>query len=477
MKRRNLIIVACFLVYIAIVILPPLIYHYVYPNNNDDTIGHLNNILANGLHNPFKANFIYAGYIYIGYPLLALSHFIHVSFYSVWVWFNLLIMLPVGFVLYFIGSKLVNWQTGLLMLLIPTVVAGGLMNYQDTGIIFSMIEVAMLMPLLIYLCVRYWAEKRVYQLILIVLLTIIASTFHTSGIYVPMIVMISLVAYLIYMVVKKDFGNVKKALILSATILVVSCISIVLVAPQTLSLVYKLGDVLFSKAVVTSGVIQITTTRTYSMPIWYWLVSFVSIAVVVLVITAFYVIIKERVKFNQSTKMYLYLGMCWIVPMLVMGFGRLTVDPIRSEMDSAIIVAIFGALLFGSVFMLIKDKTLLMMLAVVVVASSGQTLRLHFQDNSAVKLSDKEAINYINTLHYSNYTCSSNVAYWVYDQLVNAKYSENADLIITRSKPMTPRSDKVDSTYISHDYVITAQDVLLKSFANNGIEVDIYEKR
>ena len=164
MKKR-LLIIGCFVLYAAIIILPALIYHYVYPNNNDDTMGHFSIIVANGLANPFKANFIYAGYIYLEYPMLAISKFLHVNFYTVWVWFNIIIMIPLGYILYYIGTKLINWQTGLLMLFLPTIVSNGLMTYQDSGVIYSMLLVGLLMPLLILIFVKYWEQKKVWQLV------------------------------------------------------------------------------------------------------------------------------------------------------------------------------------------------------------------------------------------------------------------------------------------------------------------------
>ena len=101
---------------------------------------------------------------------------------------------------------------------------------------------------------------------------------------------------------------------------------------------------------------------------------------------------------------------------------------------------------------------------------------LWFRNNSAIKESDRQVIAYLNTLDYTNYNCNSDVPYWVYDQLISEKYSANAtDLIIVRNKPMTPQSDITVPEYIPHDYSITSQ-VLVKSFINNGIEVDIYEK-
>lgn len=477
MKRR-LLIIGCFALYAAIIILPALIYHYVYPNNNDDTMGHFSIIVANGLANPFKANFIYAGYIYLEYPMLAISKIFHANFYTVWVWFNIVAMLPIGYILYSIGTKLVNWQTGLIILFLPAVVSNGLMTYQDSGVIYSMILVAVLMPTLIYLFVKYWQENKTWQLIVILLLTIITSTFHTSGIYVPIVTGVSFIGFMIYKLYKHE--SFKRGLIICTEIIGVSLISIGILTPQTLQFVHHLIAVVAPNVINTIPTNQTTlinSSRTYSLPLWYWAVSFVSFGIIATIIIAIYAIIKDKIKLSSQVKMYLYILLCWIVAMLILGFGKISVDPIRAEMDTSIIIAIFASILFGAIFIKMKDKTILMMLAIIVVACSAQTLHLHFQDNSAVKTADKEAITYLNTLNYTNYNCSSTLSYWIYDQLIHEKYLEDAtDLIVTRNIHMTPRSDTTNPTYIPHGYIVNSQDKLIKTFVSDGIEVDIYEK-
>ena len=478
MKKR-LLIIGCFVLYAAIIILPALIYHYVYPNNNDDTMGHFSIIVANGLANPFKDNFIYAGYIYLEYPMLAISKFLHVNFYTVWVWFNIIIMIPLGYILYYIGTKLINWQTGLLMLFLPTIVSNGLMTYQDSGVIYSMLLVGLLMPLLILIFVKYWEQKKVWQLVFLFILIIITSTFHTSGVYIPIAAGGSLCGFLIYKLIKrqKDF---KRATVLGISIIGVSLISIAVLTPQTFQFVHHLVGVVSPNVITvipTQQTTQINSSRVYSMPVWYWAVSFVSLGIIASIIISIYAIIKDKIKLSSQVKMYLYILFCWICAMLVLGFGKVSVDPIRAEMDTSIIVAIFAAILLGSVIIGMKDKTILIMLAIIVVACSAETLHLHFQNNSAVKTADKEAIAYLNTLDYTNYNCSSTLSYWIYDQLINEKYSADAtDLIITRNISMTPRSNATDPTYISHGYTLNSQDVLIKSFSSGGVTVDIYER-
>lgn len=471
MKRRNLIIAACFLVYIAIVILPSIIHHYVYPNNNDDTILFLNIILANGLHNPFAAHFVYAGYIYLCYPLLWFSHIAHLNFYTVWVWFNILIMVPIGCVLYFIGAKLIDWKAGLMMLLFPIFVSGGIVSYETTGVLFSLILTTILMPLLIYCVVQYLLKRRVYLLILVIILAIVTSTFHTTGLYVPIVAGVALVGFIIYKLAKKEFTkSYIKLCLFVLIVLVIGLGAIFILNPQSVDFVGKLFGVITGS--------QTIWQRQYSLPAWYWLTAFVSLPIIAVIGVSLFIIVKNKVQLSNQIKLYLYLLVCWVVVLLILGYGRLSPDPIRAELDTSIAIGLLGTLLFGIALPKIKDKTILLALSILIFGGLAMQLHYWFQNNSAIKESDKEAIAYINTLQFSSYNCSSNVPYWIYDQLSNIKYSnETSDLIITRNKPASPRSDRTFPEYVPHDYTLNSQDVLVKSFVNDGVEVDIYEQK
>lgn len=469
MKRRNLIIVACFLVYIVIVILPSLIYHYVYPNVNDDT-STLLITMSNGLHNPASVN--YAGSLYLGYPLSFLASILHISLYNVWLWFNLLILIPIGTVLYYIGSKLVDWKTGLLMLVIPTFVSGGILNYQVMGIVFNLIETAILIPLLIYFVVKYILEKKKYQLVISIILSIVASTFHTTGLYVPMIMVVAWGIFIIYKLIKREF---KKVIYLKYSLIVAGMVVLCFGAITIISSRTYVYIATTANNIVNNG--NAYALR-FSTPITQWLITFVAIPVIVIIGVSIYIVVKEKIQFSKQIKLYLYILSCWVAILLMLGFGRLGTAPVRAETDCAIALGLIATLLLGIALNKTKDQAIIFMLTIIIVG--GLTIQIHawFQNNSAVKESDKEAIVYLNTLNYSNYNCSSTIPYWIYDDLSKIKYSADAtDLIITRNKPMTPSSDKTNYNYVPHYYSLNSQDILVKSFVNNGIEVDIYEKQ
>jgi hypothetical protein len=100
-----------------------------------------------------------------------------------------------------------------------------------------------------------------------------------------------------------------------------------------------------------------------------------------------------------------------------------------------------------------------------------------FDYNSAVRPADREAITYMNTLDIDEYNCSPQVAYWIYDRFVEAKYSVNASgLLIVRSLPMTPRSDPKNKWYGGHGIYPDDGYALLKTFKDGKVTVKVYEK-
>ena len=221
---------------------------------------------------------------------------------------------------------------------------------------------------------------------------------------------------------------------------------------------------------------QTISTRNLTMPIMLW-ISFVTIPMILIIGISLFLILKNKIKLNRQSKLYLYALGCWLFVLGILGFGRISTDPIRAELDATVVIALIGAFLLGIVLTNVKDKSVLMIFAFIVLIGMAIQFNLWFRDNTAITISDKQAISYLNTLNYSDYNCDSNVPYWIYDRLIKEQYSSNAtDLIIVRNKPMTAESDSTNADFIPHNYTLTPQDILVKSFSNNGIEVDIYEK-
>jgi len=355
--KRRLLIISCFILYAAIIILPPFIHHYIYPNLSDDTA----NLLLNMSHGLQNLN--YAGSLYLYYPLSLISNVIHSSLYHVWMWFNLLILIPVGVVLYFIGSKLSDWKTGLLMLLIPIFVSYGILSYSIMGVIYSEILVAILMPVLIYFVTKYLLEKRAYQLIISIVLGAFTCTFHPSGLYVPMVAFTALVVYLIYKLVRRDFTDIRYYFKMSAIIIgfiIFNLVMIKLISPNTWVQIGSLLDSIFKHQSITK----------YSLPILEWIMTFVTLPIIIILGVSIYIILKDKIALSKQLRLYLYFMACWLVVLLVLGYGMLSIAPDRAEVDMASVIGIVTALLLG-VSLKAKDKTTGKVNSIKITASSG----------------------------------------------------------------------------------------------------------
>ncbi|MFA5300801.1 MAG: hypothetical protein WC389_21635, partial [Lutibacter sp.] len=130
MKLKNFITIVSFIALGLVSILPPIIQGYWYPNLSDDTANHLSVILrlVNGTLPSFE--FRYLGYAIIGYPMYWISQLFNIEMTTLFLWLHCLIPLIAGAVLYFVFSQLVNWITGLLMLIIPVFVSGASVYYM-----------------------------------------------------------------------------------------------------------------------------------------------------------------------------------------------------------------------------------------------------------------------------------------------------------------------------------------------------------
>ena len=75
------------LFYVGIVILPPIIHGYVYPNLGDDAAVYMNRIEAMG---ESATSIQYTGYTIAGYPMLFIRDTLGWSIDTQFLWFNFL---------------------------------------------------------------------------------------------------------------------------------------------------------------------------------------------------------------------------------------------------------------------------------------------------------------------------------------------------------------------------------------------------
>lgn len=460
-----------FLSFTLIIILPALIYHYVYPNLSDDTANHLISIerMISGDKNIIVMR--YMAYVYIGYPMYYLSQLFHISMISIFNWVNILTPLMVGFTLYYVFNELIGRLAGYIAMIVPLFVSGTMLYYQYFGIVFDLINIGVLYPLLILFSIRWLQQRRIYQLVLTLIFSLLTVTFHTNGIYLIFITLLSAFIYVIYRLIKKQRKNILSPIIIGFSVFSVSFIGLWLFMPYSLQqFKYLFFDMTPSELIGSriNGVYQAL------LPFHYYISMFVGLGIILISIVAIYLIRSNRIKINDSIKILLYVFSCWVILMLVVAYGHLSTIPLRQQLDAAIVLSFICITLIG-VVLTYNKKYLPFVLALVIIGSYPQFIPQWFMDNSAVKTADKQAMNYLNTLDNKYYNCSIEVAPWIYDSFVKEQYSSSyMDLIIIRNIGMTQSCDVKSVFYDGHGVEINDNYELLQKFNDGKVIVSIY---
>lgn len=471
--KQKIIIGASFAVLVLVTILPALIYGYVYPNMSDDTANHLSVILrmVNGTLPDFE--FRYLGYAIIGYPLYWISEITNISMVSLFNWFHILIPIVIGGVLYFVFSRLINWVAGLFALIIPVYISSASVYYMYFGIIFNLISVTILYPLLFYFTVKWIVEHRVWQLIGVIIFTFLVSTFHVNGIYLPVVAVFVMVVYLIYAKIMKR-KICRRKVFLGLIIMCIGIIFIIAIPYTRQQIIDVINGMLGNTILQNSRAIELNAVYKSIVPIDYFVSNFLSFFVVGLFVIAMIKFHTIKENFSSQSKLFLFIVCCWGIVLLIIAYGKFSTIPFRQQIDFAIVFSILTTILLGVASF--KGKQLVLVITVILVGLYPQFIPTWFHNNSAVKEVDKQTIEYLNTLDIESYDCSPTVSYVVYNLFTNAKYGNNADILIVRNEPMTQGSDVKNVYYDGHGRTNIDGYVLDKIFEDGVVRICVYRR-
>jgi hypothetical protein len=121
----------------------------------------------------------------------------------------------------------------------------------------------------------------------------------------------------------------------------------------------------------------------------------------------------------------------------------------------------------------VGDRAISLVCALVVVCSVPM-VDVYFDYNSAVKPIDLKAIEYINSLDGEYFSCSPEVAPWIYGRYLNKTYKEGEFPYIDRNIPMTSKTNKNTKYYWFADKKepkYPMQDAV--KFAQGGIIINV----
>lgn len=453
MKRKILVLAA----FCVIIVLPPLVHGYVYPNVGDDTAAHLD-IFDKIKASEYNDSPLILSYRIVGYPLVWISNFTKVKIEPLFLWFNYISLILIGLTVYFVFYRLLNVKTGWLSLVVLVFGAQSILFQFYYGQIFNAINMGIILPFLIFFSVRYLTQKKVYQLVMSLVLAVLFGAFHTSGIYLPFATAFVFGVYLVYSLARRKV-LLKGAFYLGGGILVLSLVGFLISITNTRDLWYAVLH-------------QLDNVRGFPIP--NYLLGIVSPTVLILIgfAVAFF---KDIIKTISPEARLIFLLLCGMAVVLgVAAFSGLSLDPFRQALDLATVLALLVCVLVGS----LKWKN--QMVAGVVLMAIGfglwHNLPTWFSYNSAITRADKEAIQYVSSLG-KTYTVSPNVAYWIYDRFMHVAYSENgSDILIARNLPMTPRSDSENYWYQPYGHEPDESLTLLRTFTDGKVTVKVYTK-
>ena len=146
--------------------------------------------------------------------------------------------------------------------------------------------------------------------------------------------------------------------------------------------------------------------------------------------------------------------------------------PYRLMLDLAIIIMMISCSVFGMAYKSISNKWASIVISVLIMIASVPMVVGYTRYNSAIKEIDTEVIEYVNGLEGDYFSCSPEVAAWIYDIYINKTYKEGELPYIQRSEPMTykTRSDTLyywwkDKESIKYDFSSAVK------FSDDGIEI------
>ncbi len=181
MNKRYWLVAVVLLAYFVLIILPPIIYGYVYPNNGDDSAVHLKYFDA--LERGEDIGYSYLGRQIIGYPMILIHKILGISFDTQFLWFNYIALWFVGIAVFLLVAKVAGVMVGLISIPIVMFATPSALNLFDTGGIFDLITVGVLLPLAVLGIIYIIESRKWHWVILTAIILGLAVVVHSMVIF------------------------------------------------------------------------------------------------------------------------------------------------------------------------------------------------------------------------------------------------------------------------------------------------------
>ena len=170
--KYKLIIIPCLLVFIILILLPPIIHGYIYPTAGDDTASHLIYFKNIDTQKP-----LYYGQYVVGKLINLLPFNPTITF----LWFNFAILILIILTIGLVVGYCVNYLAGLLAVIL-VFGASQLLNLFYYGTIFDLMGIGIILPIAL-LCL-YKRKENIGWMIGAIISLIAFAFFHKNGLYI-----------------------------------------------------------------------------------------------------------------------------------------------------------------------------------------------------------------------------------------------------------------------------------------------------
>lgn len=460
MNKRKLIMFSMLFLFSVVIFLPPIIHGYVYPNIGDDTAAHMNILDRIGFFAIEDVDTIipeirYCAYYIVGYPLDAISHIFNVSNDTLFLWFNYLALWGVGISLFFIFKNLIGLSAGLLALLVPMFTSYSILLLFYSGVIFNIINIGIILPFACFCAIKWFKTRKKRFAIGAICLSFLFAVFHSTGIYLPFILMAGFVSFIVYKVARRE--PISKWGILGMVVVASGCsIMFVFFNP--------IWDSLFRLMVAPSEGI-------WGLPLLQAsLLHYMSYFVLAILIASIFFLFGKYKQILPNEKLTIAVFSILAVIMLPAILFGLSPYPMRQGYDFAIFLSIVVVVLLGIVIRLDRQRVVAILLVLVALGGAVPHISNWLGGyNSALEKVDIRAIHYVNSLLGDYFSCSDNVDHWIYDRYVEKDYLPlEGEILITRNVPMKSKIALVEDG----DLILGRK--ILNKFADGDIEIIIY---
>ncbi len=272
----------------------------------------------------------YQGDIIVGLILFTVIAYTKWSIASVYLGFNFLALLGVAFTLFYVTRKLVGVVASWLIIPIVFFVAPGILVLFRYGVIFSIINMYIILPWAIYYGIKWITQKRKRYAAMAVMLVLLFGVFHTTALYLPFVIgCLIIVAFLT--------KNYKVAFISFGVVVVTFFIALVaLPAVNNSGALALIGD-LFSGDSLMSP--------------WRFISSFMGYPLALLLVLSLvaYILSRRYMRISFEAKMFMLVWLCFVIPLTVATFATSENNGTRVAIDLSTILAILTACLLGLV--------------------------------------------------------------------------------------------------------------------------------